>query len=136
MEKSLREYINIVESAQQEPTDEGLKSALAGAALAGSMAMNPAQANAPQPPTWQQQVRAAIQDGDLPPVRRIDRVVQQGGWVTAVIINGQTYDISHRSQDDPFRQAAQQLSARFAANEEVTEASPEALAQVDKLFKN
>ena len=86
--------MDLVESAQTEETvDEGIKSALAGAALAGSLAMNPAQAQ--EPPSWQSQVEAAIKAGDIPKSNNI-KLTQQAGWVTSVTINGQTYDISHR----------------------------------------
>jgi hypothetical protein len=86
--KTLREMMDLVESAQTEETvDEGIKSALAGAALAGSLAMNPAQAQ--EPPSWQSQVEAAIKAGDIPKSNNI-KLTQQAGWVTSVTINGQT----------------------------------------------
>ena len=49
MTKTLREYIDLVEAAQNEQLDEGWKSALAGAAAAGTLAfgaMSPAVHNA------------------------------------------------------------------------------------------
>lgn len=142
MEKTLRDYINLIESAEQ-PVDEGIKSALAGAALAGSMAMNPGVAQADTVPTWQQQVVAAIKDGDLPPVRKIDRVNKQGDWVTSVVINGQEYDISHRLQDPEQFKAAQKLASQhlaqvFREEDQLDEGDDDLdpIAKIDKLFKS
>jgi hypothetical protein len=92
--KTLREMMDLIKSAQvEEPVEEGIKSALAGAALAGSLAMNPAQAQ--EPPSWQDQVMAAMKAGDIPQASNV-KLTRQAGWVTSVTINGRTYDISHR----------------------------------------
>lgn len=49
--------------------DEGIKSALAGATLAGALAMNPAQAQ--EAPTWQSQVKASMLRGEIPQANKI-----------------------------------------------------------------
>ena len=140
--KSIRDYINLIESAEQ-PVEEDLKSKLAGAALAGAMALNPGAANADnEAPSWQQQVKAAIADGDLPPVRRINRVIMKDGIVTAVIINGETYDISHRlpdqSQWNVASQNARQHLAQVFREEQIDEDDQDIdpIAKIENLFKN
>jgi hypothetical protein len=93
--KTLREMIDLIESAQMEkPVDEGIRNALAGAALAGSLAMSP-NAQAQDIPSWQSQVEAAVQAGDIPKSNNI-KLTRRAGWVTSVTIDGRTYDISHR----------------------------------------
>ena len=118
--KTLREMMDLIESAQVEETvDEGIKSALAGAALAGSLAMNPAQAQ--EPPTWQDQVIAAMKAGDIPQANNV-KLTRQGGWVTSVTINGQTYDISHRIPQQGKQHIAQVRNvASLMQNEEQLE---------------
>jgi hypothetical protein len=95
--KTLREMMDLVESAQmEEPVDEGIRNALAGAALAGSMAMSPnAQAQTQDIPSWQSQVEAAVQAGDIPRSNNI-KLTREAGWVTSVTVDGRTYDVSHR----------------------------------------
>jgi len=134
--KTLREMMDLVESAQaEEPVEEGIKSALAGAALAGSLAMNPAQAQ--EPPSWQDQVVAAMKAGDIPQASNV-KLTRQAGWVTSVTINGQTYDISHRIPQQQKQQLAQMRNvSSLMQNEQQLEETPEdPIAKIDALFRD
>lgn len=134
--KTLREYINLIEAAET-PVDEGIKSALAGAAMTGAMMMSPGQAQAQEPPTWQSQVLAAMKAGEVPQSNSVS-IQRQGGWVTSVTVNGRTYDISHRipSAGQQDLDAARKFAMAMNNEDQLEETTPDAMSKIDALFRN
>jgi hypothetical protein len=128
--KSLREYIDIIDEAQ---TAEGLRSGLAGAALAATTAMTPAAAT--ETPTYQQQIVQAIQAGDVPRGNKY-QASARAGWITQVTVDGKTYDITNRIPPQGQRMMAAADQIRQAMQEEVDEsATDDAIRKIDYLFR-
>ena len=132
--KTLREYIDIIDEAEQ--TEEGLRSAAAGAALAGAMALSqPAQAQ--EPPPAEEQIRAAIKDGDVPRGQNF-QARGRGGWITSVTVDGKTYDLSHRLPATGNQMIAAADQIRGAMREqELEESEPEdPIQKINRLFRD
>ena len=129
--KSLREYIDIIDKAQ---TDEGLRSGLAGAALAATTAMTPAAAT--ETPTYQQQIAQAIQAGDVPRGTSY-QARTRAGWVTQVTVDGKTYDITNRIpvQGQRMMAAADHIRQRMQEEEVDESATDDAVRKIDDLFR-
>lgn len=131
--KTLREYIEEVE----DPTNEDLRSAAVGAALAGTMALGqPAAAQDLSTPSPQQQIRAAVQSGDVP---RGDQysAKTRGGWITEITVNGKTYDVRHRIPDQGNRTiaAADQVRTAMMREEELEESQDDEVDRVVQLAR-
>ena len=83
-----------VPEKQQGQTNEGIKSALAGAALAGTMALGGNAAKAEEMPTPKQQIIAAIKANKIPmPREGVSVTREQGGVVIEVEIDGQIHQM-------------------------------------------
>ena len=138
--KTLREYIDLIDKAQRQ--DEGIKSALAGAALAGAMALgSPAQAQSTDIPSDQlikQQIYHAIRTKQIPMPQsgNLNYRVGPGYLVKQVQVNGEWYDIT-----DPLPQAqkvamtADQIRGAMR-EEDLTEVSQDALDRVEDLYRD
>lgn len=86
---------------------EGWKDVAAAGALGTALALGGGNANAQsynepqqqmqtaQVPSWQEQLQAAIKDGDVPNGDKI-QIQRNGGWITKVVVDGKIYDIEHR----------------------------------------
>jgi hypothetical protein len=91
-----------------ESLDEGIKSALAGAALAGTIAVGTPVAKADD---YKQQIIAAVKSNKIPMPRDYAIVIKsRGGIALEVEIDGQTHDMpltqtqrSHLAQIDQIR---------------------------------
>ena len=138
--KTLRELIDVIDRAE---TNEGIRSGLAGAALAATAAMTPAAAQDSAEvirvaaPTLQQQIAQAIQAGEVPRGHQY-RARTRNGWVVSVTVDGETYDIRDRIPVAGQRMiaAADQLRQRMQ-EQELAEGEPEdPIARIDSLFRN
>ena len=131
--KTLREYVDQLDEISR--ADEGIKSKLAGAALAGALAMNPAQAQ--EAPTWQSQVKAAMLRGEIPQANKVSFKQDKDGWVTSVTIDGQTYDLSQRIPQQKAQLASWKDEIRTAMmrEEELEEASTDAVQRIEQLVR-
>jgi len=140
--KTLREYLDQRDRiAAPEPVAEGLRSSLAGAAVAATTAMTPATAadrvEYAAAPTLQQQIAQAIQAGDVPRGSRY-QARTRGGWVTEVTVDGRTYDIRDRIPAQGQRQvaAADYLRSRMQ-EQELSEDEPlDPIQKIDQLFRD
>jgi predicted chitinase len=112
---------------------EGWKDVAAAGALGTALALGGGNAKAQsynepqqqvqtvQVPTWQEQLKAAIKDGDIPNGEKI-QIQRDGGWITKVVVDGKIYDIEHRipKLGKNLRNAASQLR-KAMGNENVEE---------------
>lgn len=86
---------------------EGWKDVAAAGALGTALALGGGNAKAQsynepqqqvqtaQAPSWQEQIQAAIKDGDIPNGNEIS-VKRVGNWVISATVDGKTYDLEHR----------------------------------------
>ena len=138
--KTLRELIDVIDRAE---TNEGIRSGLAGAALAATAAMSPAAAQdgatevlRVETPTPQQQIAQAIQAGEVPRGHQY-RARTRNGWVVSVTVDGETYDIRDRLPVAGQRMiaAADQLRQRMQETEVDESATDSAVRRVEDLYR-
>jgi predicted chitinase len=103
--KLVQDTLNVKLQGKEFEVDEGWKDIAAAGALGTALALGGGNAQAQdiqqpqqqttQAPGWQEQVRDAIKDGDVPNGNEIS-VKRVGNWVISVTVDGKTYDIEHR----------------------------------------
>ena len=126
-------YSGAVGGGEGGAVGEGWKDVAAAGALGTALALGGGNAKAQsynepqqqtqtvQVPSWQEQLKAAIKDGDIPNGEKI-QIQRDGGWITKVVVDGKIYDIEHRipKLGKNLRNAASQLR-KAMGNESVEE---------------
>lgn len=126
-------YSGAVGGGEGGAVGEGWKDVAAAGALGTALALGGGNAKAQtynepqqqvqtvQVPSWQEQLKAAIKDGDIPNGEKI-QIQREGGWITKVVVDGKIYDIEHRipKLGKNLKNAASQLR-KAMGNESVEE---------------
>lgn len=124
-------YSGVASGGEGGSVGEGWKDVAAAGALGTALALGGGNAKAQsysepqqqtiQIPNYQEQLKAAIKDGDIPDGEKF-QIQRDGGWITKVIVDGKLYNIEHRipKLGKNLRNAAQEIR-RAMGNESLEE---------------